>query len=188
MGTCITGSWSGGRRAARGFSLAEVIVAVGIMAGALVALLGLLGPSLRAVRDIADRTVAARLADRVARELQQHGFRNVEMETAAGPLLVVASAEGSRVVLAVQADNDPVAGVPPGLPVNERFFLVEVERAVQPAAIGGETVAPLISVRSKSGATVPSFSGSGCRGRMSHRGRRRHFPQSAGRGWSQRRW
>jgi type II secretory pathway pseudopilin PulG len=138
MGTCITGSWSGGRRAARGFSLAEVIVAVGIMAGALVALLGLLGPSLRAVRDIADRTVAARLADRVARELQQHGFRNVEMETAAGPLLVVASAEGSRVVLAVQADNDPVAGVPPGLPVNERFFLVEVERAVQPAAIGGD--------------------------------------------------
>ena len=129
---------------ARGFSLAEVIVAVGIMAGALVTCLGLLGPSLRTIRETGDRTVAARLADRVVRELQQHGFRNVMTATATGPLEVVASADGSRVVLALWADNDPISGAPPGLPVGERYFLVEAERTTKPAPAAGDGALVLV--------------------------------------------
>ena len=131
-------------RWARGFSLAEVIVAVGITAGALVTCLGLLGPSLRTIRETGDRTVAVRLADRVVRELQQHGFRNVMTATATGPLAVVASADGSRFVLAHLADNDPVSGAPPGLPVGERYFLVEAERATKPAPTAGEGALVLV--------------------------------------------
>jgi|GEM_PF-6210351 len=124
-------------RARRGLSLVEVLVAVGICAVAVVATVTLYGPALHVTREVRDRRTAARLAERVDVELRRAGYVAVAAATdAGGALRLVARDDGSRIVLAVDADNDPAAGAPPGIPRAERYFAIEVTRALRPVSDG----------------------------------------------------
>lgn len=121
-----------------GLSLVEVLVAVGICAVAVVAAVTLFGPAVRATREAGDRRAAVRLAERIDAELRHAGFAAVAAATGGGGTLrLVARADGSRIVRLEDADNDPDTGAPPGIPAAERYFGVEVARALRPASGAG---------------------------------------------------
>lgn len=116
-------------------SLVEVLIAVGICAAAVLATVALFGPAVRATRDIGDQRRAARVVETMERELQRGGFRAATAATAGGAVLeLVASADASRVVLRVDEDNDPAIGTPPGIAPEQRYFVVEIRRAVAPSS------------------------------------------------------
>ena len=115
-----------------GLSLVEVLVAVAIAAVAVVAVVGLYGPSVVATREVADRRAASDLLRRVEGELRRGGFAAVATATASGPLRLVGRPDGSAAVLLADVDNHPERGEPPGIPVEERHFAVEVIRAPHP--------------------------------------------------------
>jgi hypothetical protein len=99
----------------------------------ILSVIGLLGPTVRSVREVVDSTVAARLADGVDAELRRAGFVSVVSATAGNAIVqLVATADGSRLVAEADAGNAPTA-TPPGVPLGERYYLVEVRRAVTPA-------------------------------------------------------
>ncbi len=114
-------------QAQRGLSLVEVLVAVGLCAVAVVAAVALFGSAVRATREVGDRRAAVRLGERIDAELRRAGFAAVAAATG-----LVARADGSRVVRLEEADNDPSAGTPPGIPAAERYFDIAVTRALRP--------------------------------------------------------
>lgn len=119
-------------------TLIEVVLSVAIFTGVIVSVLGLLGPSIRRVGDVLDSSVAARIVDGVDFELTRIGLDPVASATNGSPLVILATADGSRVVLAADADN-AVTDTPPGIPaVDERFFLIEVARLEEPAYATGD--------------------------------------------------
>lgn len=64
-------------RSSAGFSLIEVVVAVGIFAIAIVSVIGLLGPINKSVADVRDFDDASRVVAALQGELQRAGFSNV---------------------------------------------------------------------------------------------------------------
>ena len=119
----------------RGLSLVEVLVAVAICAGAVVAALALFGPAVRATREVADRRTAFRLVENVESELRRGGHAAATAATTGSVVLeLVARSDGSQVVLAADADNDPASSLPRGIPAAERYFRIEVARALRPAS------------------------------------------------------
>lgn len=121
-----------------GFSMIEVVLAVGIFATVIIGVIGLLGPTVRSVRDVIDSTVAARLADGVDAELRRVGFAGMVAATTGTTVLpLVATDDGSRIVREADAGNAPT-GTPPGIPQEQRYYLVEVRRAVTPAYSNGD--------------------------------------------------
>ncbi len=126
------------RKHTQGFSLIEVVLAVGIFATVIIGVVGLLGPTVRSVRDVIDSTIAARLADGVDAELRRVGFVGMVAATSGSTVLpLVATEDGSRIVRETDAGNAPTA-TPPGIPQEERYYLVEVRRAVSPAYTAGD--------------------------------------------------
>jgi prepilin-type N-terminal cleavage/methylation domain-containing protein len=128
----------------RGFSLIEVVIAVGIFAGAVVVILALFGPLNRSIGEVADTSRAARLAEAINAELLR--IRDVQAPTSGtkldavaalvngGTILrLVASTDGSHVVWETNAANDPVTGSPPGIALRDRYYLIEVR--AQPAPL-----------------------------------------------------
>ncbi len=116
-----------------GLSLVEVLVAVGICATTVVVAVALFGPVVRATRETADRRLAVRLARLVETELRRGGFAAVAEATAGGATLeLVGRGDVAQVVLLADADRDPADGVPRGIPAAERYFRIEVARALRP--------------------------------------------------------
>lgn len=68
-------------RDARGFSLIEVVIAIGILAFSAMVILGLLPTGLTSFQRSSQSTVAARLATEVQSELQQVGLTNFVTDT-----------------------------------------------------------------------------------------------------------
>lgn len=66
------------RKRTRGFSLIEVVVAVGIFAFAIVGVLGLLTPTGKAITEVADNDAASRAIGAIQAGLQQTGFTNIK--------------------------------------------------------------------------------------------------------------
>jgi prepilin-type N-terminal cleavage/methylation domain-containing protein len=131
------------RLQARAFTLIEVIVASGLLAVAVVAVLGLQGALNRSLADVADRSRAAGLGDAIEVELRrlrempvpQSQFgrldalaRLISASDGPDPLRLVASRDGTQVIRESDADV-PGLGVEP----RARFFLVEVRQ--QPAPL-----------------------------------------------------
>lgn len=124
------------------FSLIEVVVAVGIFAIGIVAVIGLLSPTIKSVTNVTDSTVANRLADNIQLELQRIGFSNIVPDSTSAtkvalPLTLVASRDGSRVLLAaagtvttgLPADDDTTAtDKPPGILHRDRYYGITVDR------------------------------------------------------------
>lgn len=65
------------RRSERGFSLVEVAIAIGILAVALVALLGLLPGGMTTFRTAMDTSITAQIAQRIMHDLEQAEFSEV---------------------------------------------------------------------------------------------------------------
>ncbi|HEX9783779.1 MAG TPA: prepilin-type N-terminal cleavage/methylation domain-containing protein [Opitutaceae bacterium] len=122
---------------AQGFSLIEVVIAVAVFAGSIVAILGLLGPTLQTTREVIDSAVAARLADGINEELNRVGFDFVKGATSppgegetANPLELFAIADGSRVaekLLANSTTDDRAIALP------DRYFRIIVRQLAEPA-------------------------------------------------------
>lgn len=125
----------------RGFSLVEVIVAVGIFAIVIAGVIGLLGPSAKAIAENNDTIVAGNMADRIASELTRlRGAPSAFASFAAGipsstsgtPLKLVATRSGDRIVREADSDNDPLTGTPRGIVLADRYFLIEVRQQAAP--------------------------------------------------------
>ncbi|MDD2765677.1 MAG: prepilin-type N-terminal cleavage/methylation domain-containing protein [Opitutaceae bacterium] len=126
--------------AARGFTLVEVVVAIGILALMLIAGLGLLAVSARSGGDGFDADATVRLGENVQGELERlkHGADLAGLAAiippsgAATPLRLVATRDGRRVLrcdgaapAADRALDDPAQ---PGIAVRDRYYLLEVEQ------------------------------------------------------------
>lgn len=107
------------------FSLIEVVLAVGLLAFTIVAVVGLLGATGRSVSDVEDSTTAAQIADAVQEEFQRMGFQDlVDLPV---PISLYGSATGDRVVLSgATYANDPDAG---GIAPRDRYYDIRVTRA-----------------------------------------------------------
>lgn len=110
--------------AAQAFSLVEVILAIGVFALTIVAVIGLLGPIAQQVRDLRDAKVANSLPGPIREEMNRLGFNFFVDEdlTAARedvpPLF--ATPDGAEVGL--EADIEP----------EQRYFLIELTQPEDP--------------------------------------------------------
>jgi type II secretory pathway pseudopilin PulG len=131
-----------------GFSLIEVVVAVGLLSFALVAILGLMSATTRSAAELAEAEGLASLGAGVQRELERikasvglNGLSDLVPEGASSATLCfVGTRDGRRVLRADGADpvadrwlDDPAL---PGIANRDRFFLVELTRLSNPSAIG----------------------------------------------------
>jgi hypothetical protein len=117
----------------------EVVVAVAVFAGAIVAVIGMLGPSLRATREVLDSAVAARLAAGVDQELraylsrQPSGMTQLLNATDGGRELVfVADQAGSRVVDEIFNGTLNSTSVPPQLDPSLHYFRIVLAQLESP--------------------------------------------------------
>lgn len=125
------------------FTLVEVVVALGLLAVTVVAMLALQGAITRSVAEVSMQNRAAQLADTITVELRrirdlpvaegQPGRLDALAELIPAsdsnfPLQLVASRDGSRVIRVSDTD-DPATGVA----LRDRYFLIEVRR--QPAPL-----------------------------------------------------
>jgi hypothetical protein len=118
--------------AVRAFSLVEVIIAVGLFAIAVTAVLGLLPPLTRQAAETSDRLAAQRLPDAVKAEMVRLAAGNFDGLAAGMPLMgtplgsglpLVATRDGSR--LHARDFRPPSAG---RIADSDQYFLVEVWR------------------------------------------------------------
>lgn len=131
--------------ARRGFSLIEVVIATGIFALAIVAVIGLMGPMTKRAEDVIDSEVAARLSASIQSELERIGFTTgVSLTEGAGALELVANDTGTLVRLvsgSAPADRPPNDAELPGIPNRDRYFRILLSRqtgtlAYDPATSG----------------------------------------------------
>lgn len=116
----------------RGFSLLEVITAIAVLAVGAVAMLGLFATLLRGSREVEERRIASRVAervDRIVREEARAGGRSFD---------AFAAATGVRrnYVASQSGDSVSATGATSLVPA-EQFFEIEVERATEPAWSAG---------------------------------------------------
>lgn len=154
----------------RGFSLVEIVVALGIFASAIVIIVGLLAANAQATNRTVETETASRLTDTIRAELQRFGYNNVANGLSTGkPVYLVGTRDGSRVLpTGEDADNPPntgtpvttarfaenklqtdlAPGTPPGIAYRDRYFLIEVRAATMTTpALGApatETAFPVI--------------------------------------------
>ena len=127
----------------RAFTLVEVVVAIGVLAVTVVAVLALQASLQRSAAEISGYDRAAQLADAVAIELARLRDRPVAIgqpsrldalaeiipaSDSDSPLRLVAAREGLRVLRESEAD-DTVTGIVP----RDRYYLIEVRQ--QPAPL-----------------------------------------------------
>jgi hypothetical protein len=135
-----------------------VIVAIGLIAIVLVALLASFGPAARSAGDAADVEVAARLAGNIQIELErleaEFGLEGLAaLVPSAGsvpPLRLVATRDGQRVLradgTAPAADHAPDDPTLPGIAQRDRYYLAGVTQQLDlPYAAGAGFLA--VSVR-----------------------------------------
>lgn len=125
------------RMGRRAFTLVEVIIATGILATSIVAVIAFLGAIGKSTTEVMDRGVAARIADNIRAELENEDLDllfdfadpSIESDSPNAPVLYVTK-DGERVRLG--GINGPVEnppdGDPPGIAERDRFFRVEIRR------------------------------------------------------------
>ncbi len=120
-----------------GFSLIEVVVAVGIFATAVAVILALLPALARQAGDSADTLTAQRLPDGLRVELQRLAAGNFDGLASAVPVMaapldngleLVANRTGSVLHSAKYLPPNPSLRIAPG----DQYFLIEVWRFVRP--------------------------------------------------------
>jgi hypothetical protein len=129
-----------------GFSLVEVILAIGVFSLTIIAVIGLLGPIAQQVRDLQDTKVANNLPAPIREELNRIGFINfVDIEAGAATLVIDGSTfpetddegnrylalyapmDGSRAVVQEAAGVNPNADTPDfGVEVQDRYYEIRI--------------------------------------------------------------
>ncbi len=152
-----------------GFSLVEIVVALGIFATAILVIVGLLASNVQATNRTVETEIASRLTDTIRAELQRYGYAKVASGlSGTNPIYLVGTRDGARVLpTGEDASNPPVTGnpvatplaaenklqtdstpgTPPGIAYRDRYFLVEVSAASKPpkpATANAETAFPVI--------------------------------------------
>lgn len=123
-----------------GFSLVEVVLAIGVFALTIVAVIGLLGPIAQQVRDLQDTKVANSLPAPIREELNRIGFQyfvtvnddSTSLNSGNFPTALVATMDGSRVIgydgtfdnLGNVIPRDGVS--PTGIDEDEQYFAIEI--------------------------------------------------------------
>lgn len=125
-------------RAKRGFSLIEVVIAIGIVAGGVAVVLALLPTLARNSQDATDAQTALRLADAVQVELAReagNAFNSFALSIPTNGIDLVAEKTGINVRSINATDN----------PVRDRYFLVNVRKFTTGnlAYTEGDAVIPL---------------------------------------------
>lgn len=123
------------RKLGRGFSLVEVVVAVGIFALAIVGVIGLLGPTTKSIGDVADSDSASRVITAIQSQLQAGGFDAVRTNFNV-PFFV--SKDGSKVGI----DGAPVWS---GVSNTERFFEFQLVRNDGLSPVANDTTAGFLA-------------------------------------------
>ncbi len=124
----------------RGFSLVEVVIAVGVFALSILAVVGLLGPILESIRDSEETEIASNLSELIRSELERIPFEDgsVPVDIARFP-----DAPGSYQVLYGNRDlthigdedyfddppNDPATGQPFEIGDADKFFRIELRNS-----------------------------------------------------------
>jgi type II secretory pathway pseudopilin PulG len=112
----------------RGFSLIEILLAIGIFAFTIVAIIAMLGSTSQATSEVLNTVNASQIADSVRTELENLGYDNLIASTnGADPLELFGTKDAARVVVKSNANRDP-DDEPPGINERDRFFRIEVER------------------------------------------------------------
>lgn len=112
----------------RGFSLIEVLLAIGVFAFTILAVIAMLGSSSQATAEVLNSVNAGQISDAIRTELENYGYDALVSDTSGtGPLRLYGSKDADRVVLINNAGNDPEDD-PPGMYPRDRFFLIEIER------------------------------------------------------------
>ena len=140
-GAVLSGHDNSRRSRLGAFSLVEVVAAIGILAVALIAVLGLIVATVRSGGEIADADALARLGENIQGELERFqaslGLADMTDLIAPGgsgrPLCLVATRNGQGVrcadgayPAADRALNDPML---PGIANRDRYFLIEVSQS-----------------------------------------------------------
>ncbi|HTO03755.1 MAG TPA: hypothetical protein VL069_08635 [Opitutus sp.] len=116
----------------RGFSLVEVVIAVGIFTAAVVVVLSLLPSLLGQSADSADRLVAQRLTDAIRIELDRQALAvGFDALAATIPVMSVPLENGWPLVAAANGLRIETAGSG-GIANDDQYFLVEIWRFPQP--------------------------------------------------------
>ena len=119
----------------RGFTLIEVIIATGILAVSVLAVIAFLGATGHATSEAMDRTAAARIADNVRAELDTVDIGALATQiNPTTPLVLFASKDGERVRLGsgpYSNVNNAITATPPGIPERSRYFKIEVYPALK---------------------------------------------------------
>jgi len=119
-----------------GFSLVEVILAIGVFALTIVAVIGLLGPIAQQVRDLQDTKVANSLPAPIREELNRIGFtyfvNDTFTDTQNLPTVLFGTEDGARVVGYTGDLENPGAVItrdgqaPAGIDQDDRYFGIEL--------------------------------------------------------------
>ena len=123
---------------AKGFSLIEVVIAIGVVAGGVAVVLGLLPMLTRNSQDANDAQTALRLSDSVTIELREQtssDFNSYAVSIPAAGIDLVAEKNGTNVRSLSMTDN----------PIRDRYFLINVRKFTTGslAYTSGDGVLPL---------------------------------------------
>jgi len=131
--------------------LVEVVVAVGVFALVIVAVVGLLIPITRDSALVLDTTTAVRLAETVNRELERVGGATVG-GLGTNSLFMVSTPDGSRVLRTYQtasggtaggaqsAENSLSAAPIPGIAQRDRFYIIEIKLLNNDTSDGNDNI------------------------------------------------
>lgn len=135
----------------RAFSLIEVIIAVGLFAGSVVVVIGLLSTLSRQATDSADILAAQRLPEAVRVELTRLAKSGFDSLAAQVPIMAVPLDHGFALVAnreATQAQSLDVLPQASLLPAGEQYFLVECWKfSAEPLAFTGSKAFLAMHVR-----------------------------------------
>lgn len=128
-----------------GFSLVEVVVALGVFSGAILVVIGLSSPLQRRVSGALDAEIAGNLVKNVESEIRRIGYSNLMASPllprlsagASDPLFLYATADGNRVLLDIDAEKSLSTGNPRGMAERDRYFRIRVISEHSPDANAG---------------------------------------------------
>lgn len=138
-----------------GFTLIEVIIATGILATSILAIIAFLGATAQATSNVINNTVASRIADNVRAELENVDLDQLYVWADPAnnpPLQLFATKDGERVRVggpSGNVGNDEITGTPPGIADGNRYFLIEIRRLeeslefVNAADLAKSTILPI---------------------------------------------
>lgn len=134
-----------------GFTLVEVVIAIGILGASVLAIIAFLGSIGKATSDVMDSAVAATIAANVRAELDKEDVDDLYLWSDPNdPIKLLATSDGERVRMLAPNDvvsNHPVTGTPTGIAQHDQYFQIIIRRLERtmplPATFSDSAMLPL---------------------------------------------